>query len=616
MGLPNKEEIKEKLLDFPLLRQLVCERWFRIAFIGFLSIFIFLALFLPKIWRASRPGFRPVIRVSGLDLVQAWSLRRTALKATAAGRFEEANYAWQAALANNRADPELVRGALRSFLQDPNLKQHTVPAIPESYWLLKLTETNSVPDMELAAHLFERFKYYDPIIELVENRTKGITPPLAASFLKALFWSGRLNDFEARWNEVGSLAEKDPEIPLYHAAYLVGWGPPETITDARKRLSAASGDPTHRILASQLNCVLAAKALNPDSYAQALRQLEDWHEDTLSNHARYWRLLIETGRKEEAIRLLQAYPHGPSSPMELVELDDVYARLNMRDQGVQLLKRYQDQFGNTPIFWVTYANELAESKRWEDLRNFALQIRGQDAMRDVLGGFSYFLEGRSELALGRAALAHTAFQNAADRDFPYYTLGMRVGGQLLQLGEPALARQVLVRLEKPLEKQFNYWVLLFSVADRLKDVDLLVKAADRAFHIAPRDPVAINNYAAALLINREKPDEAIKLTLELVTENPNSLYAVVNHSAALLLNDRPREAEVLLERIRTNGLTRAQLALYNLDLFETYCGLQKFKQAWSTSDQIETDFLYPTQQKWLEQKRKQLPPRSKASKQG
>ena len=43
-----------------------------------------------------------------MDLVQAWSLKRSALKAAAA-EDDDAAYAWQAAIANDAADPDLFR---------------------------------------------------------------------------------------------------------------------------------------------------------------------------------------------------------------------------------------------------------------------------------------------------------------------------------------------------------------------------------------------------------------------------------------------------------------------------------------------------------------------------
>src|ERR1041385_1447673 len=162
MGLPSKEELGAKLFDYPLLRQLLFERWFRLAFTFLVCIIIFFALFLPKIWRTSPPGFRPVIKVSGLDLVQARSLKRSALRAEAKGDYDQANYAWLSALANNRADAELVRGTLRNMLHDPHRRQRANQGVREALWLLKLTGTNVV-DLELATRILDQYRYHDMV---------------------------------------------------------------------------------------------------------------------------------------------------------------------------------------------------------------------------------------------------------------------------------------------------------------------------------------------------------------------------------------------------------------------------------------------------------------------
>src|SRR5258707_10175088 len=88
--LTIKEKLAQKLENFPLLRQLVFEFWFRLVFLVFLLGAVFLALFLPKMWTVSPPGFKPVLKVSGLDLVQAWSLKRSAVKAAASGKNKDA----------------------------------------------------------------------------------------------------------------------------------------------------------------------------------------------------------------------------------------------------------------------------------------------------------------------------------------------------------------------------------------------------------------------------------------------------------------------------------------------------------------------------------------------
>jgi predicted Zn-dependent protease len=607
MSLPTKEELGAKLMEYPLLRQLLYERWFRLAFTALVLVFVSMALFLPKIWRSSARGFLPVIKVSGLDLVQAWSLKRTALKEQAAGRYDEANYAWQSALANNRADADLVRGALRNILQDPHIRKRGGHAIQEAFWLLKLTGTN-IADLELAADVLERFRYYEPILAMIEPKVSQITPALAAIYLKTLFNEGHMAAFDARWEEFKRLPLNDPELPVYRAAYLIGWGSTDMVADARRRLDAATDDPALRILAYRLKLVLATQQLNVSDYAQALKRLEEFREDTLHYHVAYWRLLLQTGQRAQAIELASSYPHRPTSAVEVVELAQVYSELGRRDQALELLQNYTKEFSHAAIFWVTYATELLETKRWEDLRAVALQIRSEDNVRDVLSGFSYFLEGRAELALGREASAIAAFKKSVEREFPFPGIGQRVAGQLLQLGQPALARELLMSLKKPLHAQLSYWILCFRVAELLKDVDFMLASARQAYELNPNDPYAVNNYAAALLITRQNPEQAIKLSLPFYSQNPNLLHAVVNHSAALLLNGRPQEAKSLLERIPTNALDRTQLALYNLDLFETYLRLNRFDLARAVSDRIDPDRLYPNQREWLQKARQDLPP--------
>ena len=100
-----KLDLANRFVYFPLARLLIFSFWFRLIFAGFLLFLVFLALFLPRIWRTTPPGFLPVIKISGLDMAQAWSLRRSALRSTKAGDLDQATYAWQAAVARNPANP-------------------------------------------------------------------------------------------------------------------------------------------------------------------------------------------------------------------------------------------------------------------------------------------------------------------------------------------------------------------------------------------------------------------------------------------------------------------------------------------------------------------------------
>ena len=54
--------------------------WFRVFLIGMLAGGALVGLLLPKMWVVTPPDFFPPLKSSGLDLAQAWQLKRKAAK--------------------------------------------------------------------------------------------------------------------------------------------------------------------------------------------------------------------------------------------------------------------------------------------------------------------------------------------------------------------------------------------------------------------------------------------------------------------------------------------------------------------------------------------------------
>jgi len=213
----------------------------------------------------------------------------------------------------------------------------------------------------------------------------------------------------------------------------------------------------------------------------------------------------------------------------------------MRDEARRLLRERVQQFGHSPELCLLQANLLLEEKNWEELRELALQFRQQPAIGELLVSYSYYLEGRAELGLERRALADAAFQRLTQRPFGDRALGLATATSLLQLGYPALARDILLPLEAGLAGRPEYWQALFTAAYQLKRPDWMRAAAARAYALQPDNVATANNYAAALLTTREHAEEAIKLTLQVVGRFPHSIAARINHGLALLLNRRNRQ---------------------------------------------------------------------------
>ena len=601
----RKQDLAGRLAEYPLLRVLLFEKWFRFAFAFFLLVILGGLLFLPKIWVTSPKGFLPVVKVSLLDRAQAWSLKRTARKTAAQGHYDEANYAWQTALANNRADLESLHGLLNNYLEhDRAIKQRRY-IVPQALWLLRLTGTNTA-DLEMAAEVLQREALTEYLAGILEKRKSSLTPKLEVSYLRALFDTGDYRGFAARWEQGHGKVENNPEVRLYRAAYLAGWGPPTESADALKQLDDATQDPGRRNLACRLRLVVSAQRNELAEYKKFLKQLEDWRADTLMEHVGYWKMLVAAGRPARAVELAESYPTPPGATKEVIELARLFVLAGARERALDLFKRYSGEFGNAANFWVSYAHELIQAKKWSALRDLGVSIRSRDAVADLLAGYSYFLEGRAEFGLERPAQADAAFAKMVERGFEFPQLAIRAASELLLLNRPSIALDLLRKTEDDFKNDPNYWGLVFGAAMALKRSDLMVRAAGEAYKLQPTSRTVINNYAAALLIHRQNPEEAIRLTLQLYAQIPSSLPARVNHGAALLFNGRPAEAAALLKTVQTNLLSREQVAMLNLDLLEIQFRLGHLDQARAINESIQEDLLYPSQREWLNKLRQQI----------
>lgn len=603
-----KEKISLKLIYSPFLRLVIFNKWFRAAFLFLAGGALFLSLYLPKIWTVSPDDFLPVVKVSGLDMAQAWSLRRAARAAEGAGDFKKANYSWQAAMVNNPADRRAIRGFLRNAVKMAAPDQRTLGvAYGLTSWLLRLDQTNSA-DLELCSQVFSKFQWHE-VMAHTFGAIPDLPPGARAAYMKALFQLGRMEEFREEYEEHGP--GEDAELPLYFAAWRAGWGSgPESTADLKRLEEAAEkGDPR----VARLYMLVCAKRGRTEGYLESLERLARVNEASVLDHAGYWRLLAAENRKEEAAELARAYSRPPGNPRELTRLADIYYQLGLREACLEILGRHASQFSYSPEVWLTYAAVLEREEEWEQLREIALRIRGSSGIEQLLAGYGYYLEGRAHLALGRTAPADYAFKKAAEASYDLAAIGFLVaqGMDGHSRHEPAYA--VLKKLEQALGGQAAYWEARFENATRRKDAAEVLAAATRLHELKPEDVMARNRYAAALMINRVRPIESIKLTLQLVAAYPNSPTANINHAFALLLNGRSEEARGLLERMKTEFLDPVESSAYHLALFEACLKERDYEAAWSASEKILTSQLYPAQARWFEEKRAELPPRLTAA---
>jgi len=610
MGLPSrrhlKKELNRRLIYHPLLRMLLLKAWFRYAFGAAVLIIAAAGLFLPKIWRSTPAGFEPVIRVSWLDYAQAWSLKRTAQRQGLAGDYAGANYSWQSAVANNAADPEAVRGLLRNLIAADRTDRRSLRlGVSQTLWLIRLGGTNTL-DLELAAAYCERHAFHD----VAEYALKGVEDRLGprglASLAKALFNLGKMDGFQSRLGPLRALGEPDAETQLYEAAWHAGWGVGAEAAEAREQLERRVLEKPDDALTHRLYLAVCAKRLDPSGYARSLDRLDRLNRASLLDHIGYWKLLAGLGRLEEAVRLASGHPGSPATSGEVVRFAETSFRLGLKAQALEIIRRFTEDHAYSPEVWTTHGALLLDAGEWLPMRELATRIRSTDAVRWVLGGYAFYLEGRAEIGMGRANNAGGYFRRAAEYQYEQPLYGMITAADLQRLGHGDLARGLLLRLEEPLGKNAAYWDTCATTALELRDAEWLLRATTAAHTLLPDDPATLNRHAAALILNRQRPEESVKHTFRLITLYPNALPTVLNHAMALLQNHRLAEARAQLSRVSADTLDSAERAALNLAWFELVLAEGDSAGAMAFSSRVEKRWLFPAQTAWFEARLRSL----------
>ncbi len=322
----------------------------------------------------------------------------------------------------------------------------------------------------------------------------------------------------------------------------------------------------------------------------------------------------------------------------------------------QVLLRQAGIIPNTSTFGLPETTLPDGRDPMDELRSLALSIRAQPEALDALGGYPDYLEGlvewsRDHIGLEEldawladnknkdkpiteaapALLPNTAakfFTQMVAAGFPSSALTAQVAAVLLSLGdvgpwlEPLLLTykqdmfdlaDAILAGEDGLDNDSaqrqsvgQYLKLLVSCAairgNRLRG-DYLLEAAERLYRLYPNDMTAANYFAAALLIYRERPAEAISLTLRLLKTNPRSRGLTINHAESLVLNNRAEEAEELLRNViwRQEEIEGAvpEFSQYSISRFEVSWQLGKFEEARYHLARVDRGHLYPPQLEWL-----------------
>lgn len=579
---------------------------FRLALGGLVALMVVLAVLVPKIWVTTPKGFFPVVKASGLDLLQSASLRRTARAAGAGGDFGAAAQAWESALANNLADVRNLRGFLGLIAsQESPDPRWRFPVIQRSGLLLGITGTN-VADLELSARAMERFDLNGWITDNLAPRAADLGPSGQSTLGRAWFRSGDMASFDAWWRAHGESIPGDPGIRLYRDAWQMGWGPAVDAAPARDRLVTATSDPALRVTALRLLLAAQARSLDLAAYEKNLATLVDLGKARLVDHTRRWLLMLAAGRSGEARDAARRATVSPASEAEVVEVTAVWRRLGADDLAAEFAAKGLAEFPDLAPAWLSIAGTFADARRWDDLRVLAQRMRNARGVDVRLAGYSHFLEGLAEDGMERRPRAEQSFDRMLENPPEDPVLNLQAALAMQQRGYPVPAGRLLQSLETDHATDPTYWVRVAANAFETRDADAILHACRRAHELRPDDVALASNYAAALLAARTNAAEAVTLTVDLLARRPDLTAFRLNHALALIQNARHAEGLAALDGIPADSLTPMERSGWNLGRFEALLAAGRVPEARIAASGVDRRDLFGPQAAWFETARASL----------
>jgi hypothetical protein len=565
-------------------------------------------LTLAKLWQTSPEGLNPVVKVSVLDLLQTRSLAATARKAAAAGDLERSLQAWKGALGNNLADDGLWRELLDQLNGDLTFTNNNAvePYLESLGWFCRLTRTNA-QDVLRAARVCARHEHFEQLLTLPWPDSSRETEALEVLRLKALFHVGRMYEFIPLYEQNREELDKNTDFDLYRQAYLAGWGDPADQAAWWEKLESGAKASGQERLGRKLGLIVANQTGDSGKAVRLVRELETAKEDSITDHALLWLTLVGDNRKPEALADMAGRQLLARTATDLNLIATACRRLGLTNQCARLLNTAAPRLGRrqTPEsanVWIIWAALASEARDWAALRTIAGVIRKLPGPCDWLDGYADFLEGYGAQQMAEGPLAENRLARAAKADFPVGNLGVATARGLSELGHLDWAENILRPLEDRFDHSPAYWRTVWSVAIRQhQDEDWLMKSASRLHELEPDVRITRFNYAAALLVRRESPAEALRIMFDIRQTTRRELYTELNYAIALVRTGRLEEARDILANINAPMLTDAERPSYHLCRVEMFLGTGDTNRAAAELKAIDPSNFFPCQVRWLEE---------------
>ena len=569
--------------------------------------FVAIGVSLPKIWVVTPNGFTPVVKISLLDQLQARTLVKTAKRLGAEGRKKEATVAWLGALGNHPANPETLRSFVEFALNTEGLdRRWLLTGAQQAQWLVRLAGTNSPSTLELAGRMCARAGLDEQAWSYLGTPNQTMSVAAARAMADVAFKTGRLKEFVEVWEKRRADLTGDPTLVLYGSAWLAVSGPPSEQRSHMEILNQATSDPAMAATAFRLRSMVESQRLDVDAFKRSFEELRNLRQDGLEDHIRFWLVLEASGAHTAAAAQATAYAIPPETGDQAKQLLTAWSRLRLDHLALGFAKNQLDAFLGDPFVWFITTQMLINLREWDEVRSVALRLRKNPALSGYFAGYLDFLEGVADSGYGRDQRARQWFATMLKTLPAEPILGLEISATLERLGYWAESRAVLMSLESTFGSKADYWYSMGRLAWQDRNSAELLKAAEKAHALDRQNPQYRSLLAAALLIARVRPAEALEFTLEAIKESSGQPAAVINHAFALVRLGRAAEARKVMNELPLSSVTDEEQTFWRMAMLEIALAEGDFQSAKTHIRGIDSRYLYDNQREWVDERMKEL----------
>ena len=551
-----------------------------------------------RVWVTTPEGVEPIIKVSLVDLLQARALAKNALKHEAAGRISAARIAWRGVIRNSPGSVEALRRYLMILQRDEIDLSLARDSISYGEWLLRLTDYHP-SDVELVARTLEHGRRYTEVARLLRSQT-DLTAGAEATAIRTLFWLGHHDLFEEKWEEASSDLGSDGIMELFALANKVGASAvPEDYQSFLKLYAEAEPHTSAFLPAQRLAIRVYAAAGQTEACRLILKDLENRYLVSFSDYLPYWQLLAEAGQLGKVLRQY-AEVGKPDNEFEASSFIELLRSAKQVEQALRVSSELLAYFGNPVSLWLDHGNLLMKHQRWTELKSLGMNVLLSDHLTHLWSTAKYW-EGLAEFFLDETELAEEIFAEIADHPILSPATSLELVNRLRHLGQRTAAQKVLNQLEEVLADDPKYWVIRCQIAAADKDLEALVESANKAYERSPDDIGNRNNYAVALLLQRQDPEKAVELGRGILKEAPDSIVYKLTLIHALIQGDRLSEAQRMLDSLEGVKVATAEIfADYRLALLELAYAQQRFTDVLAFRAGLDLSAFMPEKVEWIE----------------